>query len=261
MTFNSNAAWQFAVRKVAANRDLLVAVAGVFFTLPSFALIVLMPEFVPSPDPQVQVRQAMEYVSAQMPYVVTIGVLQTLGALTIAALLLNRERPTVGQALAAAGRGLLPALAVHLIVSAGVGVGLSLALVLGALSGVDAVATMVFAAGCVVALWVWSRVSLALPVIAAEGQRNPFTILQRSWRLSSGAAGKLLAFYVLLGVALLVIAIVTMVVIGTVLALTLPEGTARIIAALVQSVLLGTGAVVFIAAVAGAYAQLHRPAE
>jgi hypothetical protein len=258
MKFESNAAWQFAVRKVAANRDLLVAVAGVFFVLPSFGLSLLTPEFTPSADadPQARFQQVMEFYSGLMPYAILLGAVQLLGAMAVLALLTDRGRPTVGEALRLGVRGVLPCLGAQLIVAAGLGIGLTLLLLIGAATGIPAVATTLFILGFALAAWAWTRFSLTLPVIAVDRLNNPIAALARSWRLTRGNAGRLFVFYLLLLLVFVIVLSLIMLLIGVVLALAVSEETGKVAADLIAAVLTGVVALYFLGALAGAHRQL-----
>jgi hypothetical protein len=50
-----------------------------------------------------------------------------------------------------------------------------------------------------------TRLSLTLPVIVIEGLHRPFAALLRSWRMTGGSSLRLLAFYIMLGIAYIVI--------------------------------------------------------
>ncbi len=60
--FDSNRAWQEASGAVNANRDALIALAGVFIALPAFALTVLLPQ--PEPQPGADMDAAMKLAAA-----------------------------------------------------------------------------------------------------------------------------------------------------------------------------------------------------
>ena len=263
MAFESNAAWQFAVRKVAANRDLLMAVAGVFFVLPSFALSLVTPDFVPTADadPSARFQQVMQFYSGIMPYAIVLGAVQLLGAMAVLALMTDRGRPTVADALRQGLRGVLPCLAAQLILAALLGVGLMLMLVIGAATGIAAVATVMFIAGFALAAWAWTRLSLVLPVIAVERIANPFTALARSWNLTRGNAGKLFVFYLLLVLAFVIVLSLIMLVIGVVLALAMSEETGKVVGDLIAAMLTGVVALYFLGALAGAHRQLSGTAD
>ncbi len=61
----------------------------------------------------------------------------------------------------------------------------------------------------VLAVYVSCRISVVIPVIAVEGQRNPITAIARSWKLTEGNVlrifGVLLVYVLMVGAALLLI--------------------------------------------------------
>ena len=62
MRFDSNLAWKDAASAVSANRDVLLALAGVFFVLPSFAFALLYPQ--PEPPAGAAPEQLFELMGA-----------------------------------------------------------------------------------------------------------------------------------------------------------------------------------------------------
>ena len=65
MRFDSNLAWKDAASAVSANRDVLLALAGVFFVLPSFAFALLYPQ--PEPPAGAAPEQLFELMGAFTP--------------------------------------------------------------------------------------------------------------------------------------------------------------------------------------------------
>ena len=63
MRFDSNQAWKDAASAVSANRDVLLALAGVFFVLPSFAFTLLYPQ--PEPPAGACAAPDLQYLVGQ----------------------------------------------------------------------------------------------------------------------------------------------------------------------------------------------------
>ena len=95
---DTNAAWKEASGLVAANRDVLFALAGVFFLLPSLALAVILgePEVEPGMNPD-QIMAAMGEFYRSGWWLMLFGwLIQIVGMLAVLTLMRKRERPTVG---------------------------------------------------------------------------------------------------------------------------------------------------------------------
>ena len=184
---DTNAAWKEASAIVSANREVLFALAGVFFLVPSLALAVIAgePEVLPGMRRE-QMVAAMEAFYAKSWWIVLISaVLQIVGLLAILTLMRDRSRPTVGEAI----RGALPGALSYLAAQLAVVIGLSL--VGGILIGVAAVISPVLAVVSALLfmaalVFVVFRLILVGPVIAVEGVRNPVVAMVRSWRLTQG---------------------------------------------------------------------------
>ena len=222
MRFDGNQAWSEAVRAISANREVLLVMAGVFFFLPglvaAFFLSGLQAQsqaslaaMMAAPKNPAAMQQMMHVYGAIAPYVVALLLIQSLGYMAMLALLTDRRRPTVGEAMAIGAR-CLPALVGTILlffvgyVLASLPLGLLLMgciLVLGPGLGAAIGVTVII----LVVMMVVTRLSLTLPVIVIEGQHNPVTALVRSWRITQGTSLRLLAFYALLGIAYLVITI------------------------------------------------------
>ncbi len=222
MKFDGNRAWTEAVRAISANREVLLVMAGVFFFLPgliaAFLLSGLQTEMqagltamMAAPKSPAVLQQMMHIYSEIAPYVILLLLVQSVGYMAMLALLTDQRRPTVGEAMAIGAR-CLPALvgAILLFIVGYMFASLPLGLIvlafitaLGAQLGSAIGVTIVL----LVLILAVTRLSLTLPVIVIEGLHNPVTALVRSWRITAGTCLRLLAFYVLLGVAYLVITI------------------------------------------------------
>ena len=209
MKFNGNLAWQQAIAAVGAHRDVLFAVAGVFFLLPALATGFFLSDV-----------QEMMLTNAQAvpPAAVTrffligfgAGLVQAVGTMTLLALLTDRQRPTVGEAIGIGLRAVPTVIAAAVLMM----IAMMLATVpISLLAGLMAAAAGPAAVVVVIALlvgvaYVMTKLSLLLPVIVIERTFNPIAALLRSWRLTKGNSVRLFFFYLLLLIAYLVIAIV-----------------------------------------------------
>lgn len=256
MKFDSNLAWKQATSSVGANREVLLALSGVFFLVPSLAFAL----FFPAPEPaagqsetqMVAVMQAY-YLSA-LPVMIPMALVQAAGTLALLTLFTDRTRPTVGAAIRQGLAGILPYIAAQLLLGMAIVVGGGAAIALASLSGVPSLAVLAVGAVVVGAVYAGIKTSLVAPIVAVERERNPVAAMRRSWQLTKGNSARIGLFYVLLGLALLVVLGVITMVIGAIFAATAGAETARIVGAVVSS---GVGAVMTLYLVA-VMAAIHR---
>lgn len=261
MQFDSNRAWTEALAEVKANRDVLLAVAGVFFLLPSLLSAVFLTDIQAQMMQNLGKQAVLEQIMSENTgtiFGVGLGslLMQGVGYLAVMALLGDRGRPTVGEAL---GRGLraLPtlALATLLYFAAFFLISGIIGAVLSVLGAAGAALTMVI----VLALLVYTAIkfSLVVPVVVKDGLANPVAALARSWRLTRRNSVRLFGFFVLLMLGYLAISFMGMVLLIGPLALVLGQGKAlTFIAGLVSGVIGAVASVMLTAVLAGIHAQL-----
>ncbi|QGN55955.1 glycerophosphoryl diester phosphodiesterase membrane domain-containing protein [Novosphingobium sp. Gsoil 351] len=258
---DTNAAWKEASAIVSANREVLLALGGVFFMLPSLAVAVIAgePEVIPGMKGD-QMMAAMSAFYAHSWWIILVSAAcQIVGLMAILTLMRDRSRPTVGEAI----RGGLPGMLSYLAVQVLIVVGLSL--IGGLLIGVAAVISPVLAAVVVLVLtaamlFLVFRLILVAPVIAVEGVRNPLTAMIRSWRLTQGNFWRIFSFLLLILILFAVIVGIVMVIVGLILALASSGEPQRIIAAVFSSALGAVGVVYFAGVIAAIHRQLGGPA-
>ncbi|HKT85173.1 MAG TPA: hypothetical protein VJQ77_03685 [Novosphingobium sp.] len=258
MKFDSNLAWKQAATAVSANREVLLALAGVFFMLPQLAFAI----FYPQPEPTAtmtekeMVAMVMAYYGSVLPVAIPMALLQALGTLALLGLLDGQRRPTVGESIKDSLKGVVPYLLAQLMGVLGL---MLVALpVMGALAALGGTAGAVIAVAivAVVGIYVGVRFSLTAAVVAVERVFNPIKALVRSWHLTRRNTARLLGFYALFILAFVVILIMANVVIGIPLALLAPDHVATIIQALLGSVLSAVMALYFVAIIAASHRQL-----
>lgn len=222
MKFDGNRAWNDAVRAVAANREVLLVLAGVFFFLPGLIAALFLAEYqgemaasvqavMAAPKNPVALQQMVHAYGSVAPYVIVLLLVQSLGYMAMLALLTDQRRPTVAEAISIGARCIPPLVVAILIFFVGylvaslplgvilIGCIAALGPQLGAAIGItiDMVALIV----------VVTRFSLTLPVVVIEGVHRPLAALLRSWRVTGGSTLRLLAFYIMLVIAYMVITI------------------------------------------------------
>ena len=256
--FDSNRAWGAATAAIRANREVVIALAGVFFLLPSLVMALLFPQPEPATGATMAAlsAEAADYYRQSFPVALPMAVLQAGGTLALLTLLTDRTRPTVGQAIRAGFGALLPYLASQVILGMAlamlfmIGIGVLAAIAVSAVTVVGGIAI-----GFGLALLV-VRFALTAPVVAIERWRNPIAALRRSWQLTAGNTGRVLFFFALVLLAFAVVMMVVTGLTGIVFGLLLPAQFVAIARAVISSVL-GAGAVlVLVACLAATHAQL-----
>jgi len=217
---------------------------------------------------------AQAVMQGMMGKVVGLGLLtfvvQTTGYMALMALLTDRARPTVGQAIISAVKS-LPSL-IGAVIVAYIGLVLLAVVAVSLIAGIVA-ATGSAGLGWVLGLlalafitWVLTKLSLTLPVIVVDRVANPVAALRRSWRLVSGNSLRVFVFYVLLAIGYMVVSIVFVMVLATLFGLgTMASGgpkagTGAMVALGLVSGVIGTAvSVVFTSIVAAIHRQLAGP--
>lgn len=209
-------AWTQATALMGLNRDTIGAIAGLFFFLPAMASALFVPVTAittappagssGSQDPAVVMQAAVDQMTAlyadNWPILLAVFGMQFIGSMSLFALLTDRGNPTVGEALATGIKGLPSYIAAQLITVIGASLAIGLPLGLVSALGGEAVAVLAVLAALVAVIYIMVKVSLAAPVIAIEGQRNPFTALVRSWQLTKGNSVRIAIFIALLVVVI-----------------------------------------------------------
>lgn len=205
MRFDSNKAWNTTTAAVVANRDMLLAITGVFILLPAFALMVFLPEpAAPAKaDAEALLAAYSSYFERAWPWMLGVMALHLVGTLAMIALITDPRRPTVGEAIrSGAARAITAGLAMAIlffVLSFAAGLPINLA----ALAGSKALSIAGLAAGLTLLFYGLARALPLMPVVVIERVANPFAALRRAWALSRGNGGRLLAFYALVFVAFL----------------------------------------------------------
>ena len=258
-------AWVQATGLIGSNRDTIGAIAGLFFFLPSLASGLLVPELgnPPQPasgaDPEVAMRAMMDQMSAayaaNWPLLLGLVVAQFVGSMSLFALFTDRGNPTVGEALRTGISSTPSYLAAQLVTVLGAALAIGIPLgVISALGGA-AVAVLGVLVAMVLIVYVMVKVSLAAPVIAIEGNRNPITALTRSWKLTKGNSVRIALFIVLLLVVIGIIAALVTGVLGLIFA-ALGDTVAMIGGAVVNALVNTLLTVIFLVVTVAIYRQL-----
>ncbi len=132
-------------------------------------------------------------------------------AMTLALMRLcsDRHAPSIGDAIGAGVRGVPTLFGAAILIGI---VGLVVGLILGAIVGIivatansSAISLIVGLGFAVGAIYLFARMSMLVPVIAIDEERNPITAISRSWRMTDGAALKIALVYGAAIVAIIVL--------------------------------------------------------
>lgn len=207
-------AWNEAMALFSANRDVVLIVAGVFFFLPNVIATLLLPSqeallmqlnaLGEQPELDEVLAILGQFFGENWWIYLVFGLIQATGVLGLLALLTDRSRPTVGEALGFGLKALLPYLVAQILMAFIMFAIPVLMVGLGAIISLG-VATLLAFLGLFVMVYLWIKFSLLSPVIAIEKVMNPVTALSRSWQLTKGNSARLLAFFLLLVIVAMVI--------------------------------------------------------
>ena len=256
MKLDINLAWQQASTAIKANREVLLALAGVFFLLPRLAVELL----VPAPPTAGAGGQAAWVAAMQLyyvqvlPFMVPMMLIEATGTLTMLALFTDRTRPTVGQAIGQGAKSVLPYLASQLLFAFGVGIAGGLVLQLAATSGIGGLPQLAVVIVAVAALCGFLRLVLVAPVMAVEHLRRPLAAMRRSLQLTRGNLGRIALFLGLLMLALVVSMYALISIAGSGMAMLAGPKPAQITAAAISASL----SAVFAVYLAGILIAIHR---
>lgn len=220
MKFDMNRAWSDAVALFKGNREVIVVVAGVFFLLPDLAVTILFGDLLARAAQEFAAMVQLSQSSSELSFTAAmknalmlggaIGLIKLFGISTLLGLLTDRGRPTLGQALAMAAKGMPSLIAAILLFAAGYVLGsFLLALIASPIQAalgtavIGGILSIFFIAFLFYAM---TRLSMTLPVIVLERVLNPVTAFAGSWKLTRGKAFALFGFYFLLSLAYLAIA-------------------------------------------------------
>lgn len=270
MSFDMNRTWSHSVALVRANFQLLAVIAGVFVLLPTLLTYFAFPDLLrfsdPATAPNLDSEKAWSVIAGFFGVMIVLVLFQLAGQAAMIALLGGR-RPTVGEAI---GRGLkaLPTiigmilLIFLLMVLATVAVALVIALlgvVLVLIAGKAAatvIAVLTYGVVILGGLYFWARLCMILPVIVLDAVHGPLAVLKRSWSLTRAVAWRIAGFFVLLGIAYLIVSLVIYLALGALGLITLgtPSGGA-VLGFSIASGVIGAAVTMLIAAI---LVSMHR---
>ena len=239
MNFSYDRAWADVVAMVRTNLGLLATLAGVFLFLPAFALWLFSP--IPQPaeggEGTAALRMIYDYYVGHWPAFLALNLASSFGQAAILALLLDRDRPTVGEALTVAVWMLPGYFVLGLLTNLAITFGFILFIVPG--------------------VFLMGRLAVVGPTMIDERLSNPVAALQRGWAHTAGLAWRIAGFLLLVAIVGWIGLSAASSVIGVMAGLLLPEG-AKILASAAADALGGTGLALLLALLSAAvYRQLR----
>ena len=262
MKLDINLVWQQASAAVAANREVLLALAGVFILLPRLAFELFAP---PAPatntgmdlDAMAQVMQG--YYISVAPWLLAVTLVETVGTLALLTLFTDRSHPTVGQAIRRGAVCVAPYLLAQFMLVLALGLVGGLVLGVATMTGSKQFAGVVLGTILFWAMYAIVRLIVLAPAIVVDRARGPLAAIGRSWKLTRGTAARmfgLIAMFVVVGmVAMMAVSGV----IGSLGALVAGPKVARLTVVVVASVLSSTFTVYLMATIAAIHRQLAAP--
>lgn len=212
MKFDYDRAWKDTTQLLGANFSLLAIIGGVFLFLPYATLLIVMPDAGGINQPEMAANQdaalaaLMDFYRSYWWLMLALALVQSVGLLAMLALLKQRARPTVADALRTGLRSVLSYFGAQVIQSFLLLFVATILVSIGVLAGSNGLAVLGAILAVILAAYVLTKLSLVAPVIAIDGKLNPIAALQRSWRLTKGHSVRLVGFYLLLLLAFVVCA-------------------------------------------------------
>jgi hypothetical protein len=254
--------WDEATGALLANREVLLAVLGVFSILPNFALQMLAP--VPEPVAGQQPAQLLDrlgiYFDANWPLLIAVIAVQFFGMLITLALLADPGRPTVSEAMRQAAHAAPSFLAALGLALAGSFLTGLIPVILIGLTGSLPLTQVAAVIGTVAILYMLVRFAFTGPAVLLRGQRNPVLVLRHSFAATKGIGWQLLVFILLIFVAFRIVGWLITAAVVLVTTLIAGAGGAALIGALIACLIQAALLACFVAVIAASYRQVVDPA-
>lgn len=237
--FDMGEAWKQVVAMFKGNRDILLAVGGLFLFLPTLAFGLyygVPPEPAAGASPEQAFTQVFEYYQLVAPGLLVVSVVSMIGNLVIWRLLLAPGGTTLGGAIGTAASLFFSYLAASFLTGIPIMFGLFLLIIPG--------------------LYLASRFSLVGPAMAAEQLMNPITAIQASWNYTRNNGWSILGFLIVFGLLCGIGVVIITAIFGAIFALALPQGAANIANQVVQALFSTAFSVTVTLVIASIYRQL-----
>lgn len=180
MLFSYDRAWQDVMTMFRANWVVLVTLVGAFVFFPAFLMFVLAPLPDVSANGQPTVDLIIAYYQSNAIALLLTNACATFGQAAVYMLLLDRERPTVGQALSLTG-ALFPAYFIaQILTSLATGAGIFLLIVPG--------------------IYLIGRLVTVAPMMVDTRSRHPLQAIISGWNATRGRGWRIAGLVLLIGV-------------------------------------------------------------
>lgn len=211
----------------------MVVISAIFTFVPAVIFMGYMTSVIPGfgdpnpQDPMAAFSMIGQFLGQMAIVFIVYLLIRTVGTLALTLAAGGRPGITIGDAIGEGVRSMLPLLGVYMLLLVGylviamvvaLTVGLSVG---GALSGRDAPGVgmgltmlVMFLGLFALIIWLAAKLSLILPVIAIDKERNPINAISRSWSLTRGATLKIVLLYLLGAIAAFVISFIAGLAIG-----------------------------------------------
>ena len=266
MKFDLDTAWKDTTRLLRDGFGLLAVIAGVFYFVPYFAAVLWIPGLAELSSGQIDTSSAAmeaqmnELLAGYWWALLLLFILQSIGFLTMLALLRRRAKPTVAEALQIGVKSVGTYLAASLLAGFAIGLLVLLLISVPAAIGLNIAVAIGGILALVGSIYLFTKLSIVSPVIAVEGELSPVRSLVRAWKLTKGNSIRMFFFYFLLFIAYLVISTIVSMVISLVFALGGAE-TQLFGQALNSALMNALAAILFTCILASVHAQLARLRE
>ncbi len=263
MKFDMSEAWQEAMAMIAANREVLLIVAGIFFFLPTMALTFAIGDTQPitMSEDTAAMEQAVANFYGNVGWMMgLVFLVQLAGYIALLALLRDAAKPTVGDAIKTGLIGMLPAFAAYIIITVGLGLLFGILLGIAMATGVMALVSVIAILAFVGCAYILVKTALVPPVIAIEKTFNPIRAIRRSWQLTKGNSVRLAMFFVLISLVYLVVSVLVGLVVSA-LGFVLGSSAEIVVSGLLSGLIGAIAAVVFVAVLAAIHRQLAGPSS
>lgn len=252
---DSTAAWHSATTMVAANREVLVAIAGVFFLLPGLIGAVLLPrpDFAPGMDDQQMAEAVLRFYGDSGPMLLVLSLPLIVGFMAMLKIMLDTQRPTVGAAIIDCLKLLPSYLGAHLLSTLVLSV---VWLLLASLLVLLLPPLLAVPISVMAITWPLSRLLLVAPEIAVRRVRNPIAAIRSSIRGTRGAYLSVLLYFGPAFTLFFVAYGLVMIFVGVVLVQTTEGETQRLLGEGIVGLLFALGYTYFAAMIASTWRQL-----
>ena len=257
---DSSLAWKTATRLVSNNREVLMAIAGVFFLLPGLigAVVLPRPEFGKGMTDQQMAETILQFYGDALPVLLALSIPLMLGFMVMLKVMLDPARPTVGSAIRRCLRLLPSYLGAHILST--LSLSMFWLLMVAVLSSIlSPVVAVLFS--LIVLTVPASRLVLVTPEIIVSEVLNPLRAVANSVQGTRGNYGRILSYFGPALVLFMVIYGLTMIFVGVILDQTTDGDVKHLLGEGIIGVLFAAGYTYLAAMVGSVWLQLMAPKQ